>query len=226
VSIFLTTGFVDGDVVPWWDQLAEIVDRARPGVRAEWPDGPVCVTPSASRRRALRALEERAKAWRPDVRNEAFALLATAAGTAVPTQPRSDARPLTWDGARALERRGLVRFGPHSVSHPILRVLDDAYAAAEIRGSWERLQHELVAPLPVFCYPNGRFVDFGERDVRLVREAGCVGALTGEVGYANGASTDAYRIARVPLPAHVGDAARWATGFETYAARWRTRRQR
>jgi hypothetical protein len=110
------------------------------------------------------------------------------------------------------------------VSHPILRLLDDVTAAAEIAGSWHRLQEELIAPLPVFCYPNGRAIDFGDRDVRLVHEAGCVGALTGEVGYADAAGADAYRISRVPLPADVGGAARWVTGFETFAARRRARR--
>ena len=226
VSVFLTSGFVDGAVVPWWDQLADIIDHGPPELLAEWPDGPVRVTASEARRPAVRALEERAKVWRPEVRNEAFAALAAAAGTDVPSTPRPDGRPLTWDRVRALERGGLARFGPHSVSHPVLGVLDDASAAAEIEGSWHRLQDELAAPLPVFCYPNGRVVDFGEREVRLVREVGCVGALTGEVGYADAAPADAYRIARIPLPPDVGDAARWVTGFETLAARTRSRRKR
>jgi peptidoglycan/xylan/chitin deacetylase (PgdA/CDA1 family) len=226
VSIFLTSGFVDGAVVPWWDQLAEILDHAPPSLRAEWPDGPVRVTASEPRRPALRALEERAKAWPPELRNEAITALAAAANTDLPTAPRREGRPLSWPRARALERGGLVRFGPHSVSHPILRVLGDASAAAEIAGSWQRLREELATPLPVFCYPNGRTADFSDRDVRLIRGVGCVGALTGEVGYADGAGGDAYRIPRIPLPADVGGAARWVTGFETLAARTRPWRKR
>jgi hypothetical protein len=78
----------------------------------------------------------------------------------------------------------------------------------------------------VFCYPNGRAIDFTQREAELVRQAGCVGALSGEVGYADGSAADAYRIRRIPLPSNVGDAARWVTGLETIAARRRSRRAR
>ena len=229
VSVFLTTGFVDGVVVPWWDQLAEILDRAPAGVEAEWPDGPVHVRADDPRRPTLRALEERCKEWPPEVRDAAVATLAAAAATDVPSTPGANGRPLAWDRARELERSGLVAFGPHTVTHPVLRVLDDESAAAEIGGSWRRVQDELAAPLPVFCYPNGRATDFGERDVGLVRAAGCVGAVTGEVEYADRGTADAYRIARVPFPADVSGATRWVSGFEVVAARtrrWRSSRPR
>jgi peptidoglycan/xylan/chitin deacetylase (PgdA/CDA1 family) len=226
VSVFLTSGFVDGTVVPWWDQLAEILDDGPPDLDTDWPDGPVRLRAADPRWPALRALEERCKAWAPEVRDEAVATLAKAAHTDVPWEPRANGRPLSWDQARALERSGLVAFGPHTVSHPILSALDDESAAAEIAESWRRLQDELASPLPVFCYPNGRAVDFSERDVRLVRAAGCIGAVTAEVGYADTDSPDAYRIARVPLPPDVGDAARWVSGFETLAARTRSWRKR
>jgi hypothetical protein len=192
----------------------------------DWPDGPVRLAATDARRPALRALEERCKAWSPDVRDAAVAALAAAVGTEVPSEPRSGSRPLAWDQARTLERGGLVGFGPHTVTHPILRALDDESAAAEIAGSWRRLQDELVAPLPVFCYPNGRAADFGERDVGLVRAAGCRGAVTNEVAYVNAGPADAYRISRIPFPPDERGATRWMTGFESLAARTRAWRLR
>jgi peptidoglycan/xylan/chitin deacetylase (PgdA/CDA1 family) len=220
VSIFLTTGFLDGSVVLWWDQLAEILERAEADVATELPDGPLHIGPSDPRRPALRALEERCKAWTPDVRDAAIATIAAAVGTDVPDRPAGEAQPMTWHDARALEATGLVRFGPHTVSHPILRVLDGTQARDEIVGSWRRLEHELANPLPVFCYPNGRAVDFGQRDAALVREAGCVGALMAEAGYADPRSPDAFRIRRVPFPEDLHHVKRWVSGFERLRTRF------
>ncbi|HSH59351.1 MAG TPA: polysaccharide deacetylase family protein [Acidimicrobiales bacterium] len=103
--------------------------------------------------------------------------LAGAANVVLPRQPESPNLPMTWDQARSLERSG-VTFGPHTVTHPILSHVSDEAAEYEIAESWRRLGQELDHPLPLFCYPNGRLVDFGGREIEIAKELGMNGTVT------------------------------------------------
>lgn len=74
---------------------------------------------------------------------------------------------------------GLVELGGHTLTHANLVDLDEDAARQEIAGCKTALEATFGVPVPTFCYPFGLF---GEREVRLVREAGFVGAVTTEQG--------------------------------------------
>lgn len=63
--------------------------------------------------------------------------------------------------------------GAHTLNHPILKGLGDEDARAEIVGSRDWIE-AVTGKRPVsFAYPNGRpGIDYGERDVGIVAEAG------------------------------------------------------
>jgi peptidoglycan/xylan/chitin deacetylase (PgdA/CDA1 family) len=125
---------------------------------------------------------------------------------------------MSWDRARELER-GVTRFGAHTVSHPILARVDDLQSRAEIEGSWSRLRAELVRPLPVFCYPNGKDGDYGPRETSLLDELGFSGALGTERGYASWSrvrhdARAAYAVDRFSFPDCPRAVLRYASGAE------------
>ena len=99
VTIFLTTGFIDGSVVLWWDQLAEILKRAEGDVATELPDGPLHISPTDPRRPGLRALEERCKAWTPEVRDRRLPRSPRPPARTCPINRFAAAQPMTWDDA-------------------------------------------------------------------------------------------------------------------------------
>lgn len=215
VTIFLTTGFVDGELVPWWDRLAAVVAAAagdrlqNADVDVDLPlDGPT------GRLHALHRLEERCKTLDPVARDELIAALARGVGVEPLKVPHPSDRPLTWERARRLEQTGLVRFGPHSVTHPILSRCDDRQAEEEIVRSWRRVRDELQHPLPIFCYPNGEASDFGDREVEIVRRAGMIGAVTVEVGHADPRRHDPFHVRRVPFLPEPLDDLQWVAGLE------------
>jgi peptidoglycan/xylan/chitin deacetylase (PgdA/CDA1 family) len=127
-------------------------------------------------------------------------------GTA--TQPWWDqeygvnARWMSWDQVRSLHQRGF-EIGAHTINHVDLGVADAALAAAEIRGSRERLQAELDAPISMFAYPYGRREQITEANRALVREADlecCFSCYGGVVE----AGANLYRLERTPItPWHV-----------------------
>ena len=76
------------------------------------------------------------------------------------------------EGVRRLAAAGMG-IGAHTVTHPILAVVDDATARQEIRASRETLEAIVRQPVRLFAYPNGKpGPDYRRRDVDLVRSLG------------------------------------------------------
>jgi peptidoglycan/xylan/chitin deacetylase (PgdA/CDA1 family) len=100
--------------------------------------------------------------------------------TAFSWYPPGAAPPVAdWDELRAEERAGLVRFEPHSLTHPILPSLSREQARHEIAGSMEAVAHELGRPARLFCYPAGYY---SQRELDLASECGLRAAVTCEFG--------------------------------------------
>ena len=86
-----------------------------------------------------------------------------------------------------------VDFQSHGLTHPILPRCDDDEARAEVVESRRELAERYGFDVYAFSYPNG---DYGERELRLVREAGYLCAVTVEPGFIH-AGTDSYRLKRI-----------------------------
>jgi peptidoglycan/xylan/chitin deacetylase (PgdA/CDA1 family) len=103
------------------------------------------------------------------------------------------ASTMSWEQIRRLDTAGVLRFEPHSRTHPDLTRLDNADARSEIEESKAELEQRIDRETYAFCYPSG-FV--GPREGELVRQAGFRYGLTCEPGL-NTASTDPQFIHRV-----------------------------
>jgi peptidoglycan/xylan/chitin deacetylase (PgdA/CDA1 family) len=98
---------------------------------------------------------------------------------------------LTWDDIARLDGETFT-FEAHTVTHPNLLAVDDAKAAAEIADSKRELEARLGRPVTVFSYPAGLF---GQRERRLVMEAGYEAAVSCEPGV-NLPETDRFALRR------------------------------
>jgi peptidoglycan/xylan/chitin deacetylase (PgdA/CDA1 family) len=184
VTGFVVPGVVDGASWFWWDQIEWIARHAaRPALRAELGPFPVHVTWTdvAGRAVAVHQLCETIKRVSTAERIAGVEALAQAADVAVPADAPPEYRVLGWDRLRAAERAGM-RFGPHTMSHPVLSRCTDAEAEREIRESVDRIRAEFSSPSRVFCYPVGMADHLGDRDVALVEAAGMDAAVTAQPG--------------------------------------------
>ena len=189
VTTFLSTGFVDRALWFWWDQIEYVFRHAnRRSLHVEL-DGTLSYRweTDVELARSQADFIRRCKLAPPSDIPSAIGLLARAAEVEIPRRPPPQYAPMTWDQVRECERSGMT-FGPHSVTHPILRRANEDQARREIADSWSRLQAEVGQPLPVFCYPNGGWDDFGEREIAVLRQLGFLGAVVSESGYADAAS--------------------------------------
>jgi peptidoglycan/xylan/chitin deacetylase (PgdA/CDA1 family) len=228
-TIFAVSGFLDGKTWLWWDQIAYAFTRTRrvklkarlAGVEIEYTLDSV-----QARRSGASDLSERCQDASQAECLACLAALCREADVELPAAPPPEFAPMTWDEARALEKRG-ISLGPHTVTHPVLSTLAAEDSAAEIGESWDRLRAELGRPTPVFCYPHGRKRDFGEREMAEVHRLGLLGGVSGYFGELR---PSRYRlppeICRVPRCGFQNDAVavlQCVSGLETVKARLRGR---
>jgi peptidoglycan/xylan/chitin deacetylase (PgdA/CDA1 family) len=184
VTGYVVPDVINGNVWFWWDQI-DWVCRNAVGTRldlAELGDGSeFCWHDQASRLAEQDRLGERLKLVPNAVRLECLRQISAQLDVPLPSRPPAEYRVLTWDELRAAESRG-IRFGAHTMSHPILRWCSDAEVGYEVGASIEHVRAELANPSLVFCYPNGRSIDFGVRETTLVASVGMRGAVSAEPG--------------------------------------------
>lgn len=181
LTIFLVSGFLDRTFVPWWDRIEHAVATTERGrLDVEFAGRPFSL-PLGGRAERVDAMYALISRYRVTPAAEAEAAvdgLFAQLDLDAPAVPFGPYQPMDWEQARALERRGVISFGPHTVCHPILSRAGLSQVEAEIDGSRARLAEELERPLSVFCYPVGEDGDFGPREMELVAERGFDAAVT------------------------------------------------
>jgi hypothetical protein len=113
-----------------------------------------------------------------------------------------------------------MTFGPHTVTHQLLSRIGDDRARWEISESWSRLRAEARGAVPLFAYPNGQRGDFGEREFRLLAEAGLAAAVTARVGFVTREHLRVpygrYSLPRVNFPYSLPDLIQQVNGLERF----------
>jgi peptidoglycan/xylan/chitin deacetylase (PgdA/CDA1 family) len=90
---------------------------------------------------------------------------------------------------------GSLSFEAHTLTHPNLTAIAEDAARHEIAGSKVALEDRLGRPVTAFCYPAGLY---GERERRLVADAGFRAATTCEPG-ANSPASDPLTLRRTAV---------------------------
>lgn len=222
VTVFLTTGFMDGTLWHWWDQIVYVCRTTRVRLVEIPLDGAPLRLELDTDSARLKAAQHAALICTrvSEAAKSRFVIgLASAAEVEIPMSPPAEYRPIGWDEARKLERRGIT-FGPHTVTHPVLIRTSDEDVVWQVRESWRSVRSHLKRPVPVLAYPNG---DFGPREAAALSELRLAGALTTHPAYASRTnSVDGagrlYQIPRFPFPEHPEQAYLTASGFARIAA--------
>jgi peptidoglycan/xylan/chitin deacetylase (PgdA/CDA1 family) len=195
-TIFLTTGLTDTSRALWPGRIVSALERTSCS-RIEWGGESFDLAGEDARRRANSGLQRLVKihaAGNPDgAAAEIEQILGVPEEVAAPdTSPH--AMMTSRDIATALES-GLVSFGAHTVTHPILSALDDSRLEEEIIGSIEAVERITGQPCQTFAYPNGGATDFDDRAVALLQKRGVTTAVTTVEGL-NFRSSDPMRLYR------------------------------
>jgi peptidoglycan/xylan/chitin deacetylase (PgdA/CDA1 family) len=217
-TIFLVTGVIGDRCAFWWDELTRIIfetlslptelEMEIAGRVHRWrTHGRLtgCRNDSADDRVAVTREQLHQELWgllrllEPELRWELVTALCTWA--AVEIEANSAHRPLTVEEVRRLVVPGLIDIGAHTVTHPVLPLLDEPEQRAEIEGSRAASEEMIGDAIHTFAYPFG---EFDEVTAACVRAAGFACACTTEAGTVS-IQTDPMRLPRFAVGNWDGD---------------------
>jgi peptidoglycan/xylan/chitin deacetylase (PgdA/CDA1 family) len=201
-TFFVTTGFLDQQQIPWWDEIAWMVHASN---RTEWPpnewvDSVLSFAPQ-ERRRTIHSLIERYRRLPRESTREFMDSLAEATGSGRDRGEHA-AVWMTWDNVRELRASGM-RIGGHTVSHPLLARVSRDEQEQEIVGCKMRIEAELGEPMRYFAYPYGERDSFNDDTRRFLAEHGVELAFSLYNGYQRFKDWDPYDVRRRGLGPNV-----------------------
>lgn len=201
-TFFLTTDFVQGLTLPWWDRVAYTIKRTEKrgftldeGLAIDLGDGSPSARTSAIMTIIAAFLDGR-------ISDEARFLdqLDDRAEVAVDAARLGRALFMTGDQARALaESGGLFAIGSHTRSHRRLSGLSEAEQRAELVDSKRTLEAMTGREVDCLAYPYGGVGDFDDRTERIAGESGHRLGFSAVAGVNRGGPLDPFRIERLMI---------------------------
>ncbi len=190
-TFFIATGFLDGGIM-WNDRIIEAVRNARTTtISAQRVGlGTLAIGTHAEKLTALNNLI-RAIKHQPHVkRKDMVESIVEACNDQLPCNLM-----LTSDQLIELRDSGMG-IGAHTISHPILALLEPDAARREIGESRDHLESILQQRVLLFAYPNGKYgADYKEEHAHIVQSLGFSAALTTTPGVAT-SDTDPFQLPR------------------------------
>ncbi|MDB6119583.1 MAG: polysaccharide deacetylase [Verrucomicrobiaceae bacterium] len=182
-TIFATAGYLDGRISLWFHRIEMAFARTQMVHLDTVIHGETLKFPLGSREEritALGAVTAQLKKLPTTDMLEGLAAIESTLGMSPAMGPQLPPalRPMSWDQAREMQAGGLIEFGGHTDTHPILARCTEAQQAEEIRASRERLADELGVQPQTFAYTNGKVGDFTATTQRLLKEEGFTAAFT------------------------------------------------
>jgi peptidoglycan/xylan/chitin deacetylase (PgdA/CDA1 family) len=195
MTVYLTTGFVDRSVTPWWMALEKVI-REVSRLEYNWRGHRVIVPTGTLLERtvAFAALSEKLRSMASSEREDFVDVLGEAAERDL--RATTLAELMDWDDVRALAVHDLVTLGGHTHSHPQLALFDEQTVLCEISDSCRTIQRETGRKVVHFAYPFGQPKDADAREFDACSTLGLSTAVTTR----HGVLTAAHRDCRFALP--------------------------
>jgi peptidoglycan/xylan/chitin deacetylase (PgdA/CDA1 family) len=195
-SVFLVTGLIGSRQPTWPDrtyQALSITSRASIAMAGEtWP-----LTTGSERASACSALNARLKTLPDRERAERQDRLLDELGRPPDLPPDSPLAIMGWEEIEELSRSGLIAFGSHTHTHPILAQCDLDTQRAELEASRDILR-ERLGTADLFAYPNGGARDFTGETKRLLVDLGYRCGLATVPGL-NQVGADLFELSRIGI---------------------------
>ena len=219
LTFFIITGLLDQVLWPWDAQTSWIIDHTKVRklcLQLEDETLYISIDHTSNRHQARELLRNTLKEIATEKIPALIQQFAANADVQLPATAPEEYQAVDWHLARQLESKG-IQFAPHAVSHNILSKMNRQECELEILGSWQTINKELKHPLNIFCYPTGRKLDYGPREIGILQQAGFVGAVATTPGYINPqqpGKTQLFHIPRFELPDNMADFIQYCSWIE------------
>ncbi len=195
-TIFATVGSIETGQVPWYDRVflaLQVLPAEKLDLELDRPRRFHLSSPAARFRAALDIVACLRNL--PDGRRKECCA-ALDKQTALPQHELAD-RMLTWEQIQTMHRAG-IRFGSHTVTHPVVSRLAPAEMERELVESKQILEEKVSSLVRDFAYPFGQLADCGSAAGELLVRCGYRSAVTTIWGI-NTPGTNPYALRRVQI---------------------------
>lgn len=159
-SLYITTGFVNGDLWLWPDLLKfAILNCKNKKIHLE-PIGNLSLE-KEHLTNSWHLLGDYCLTLETQKRIDFIHAFACAANVLLPENPVVPFTPVSWQQLTEMQRDGL-NIGSHTVSHPILKSLPISEVKYELASSAQMIADKLRIFPKGICYPNGRLADIND----------------------------------------------------------------
>ena len=178
-AVYITTGFIESDVVPWWYQLESVIEWCS---KMLTPDGEFYQAEGlADKNHVFLTIRKKIMS--------SFDCYHKYLNWIDLEYKKIDCKKhkmfLSWDEVRELSESEIVTIGAHTHTHPVLSnlSLDDAFK--EIQKSKEILEYQTGKKINHLAYPYGGFFEASDREQGIARRIGFDTAVTTRFGAVN-----------------------------------------
>ena len=175
-TLFVTTGFVSGQLWLWPDQLKWILQQAaseKQNIQCHAVEVTLVGDPSAD----WQTLNDLCLSMSDEDKHAFIFKLAECLAVDISDHAPPLYESCSWQELAEMQNNG-IEIGGHTVSHPSLGQVSLEKAEQEISGCLAEINHQLGEQPRTFCYPNGQPSDYSENIKQLVEQAGFVNAVT------------------------------------------------
>jgi peptidoglycan/xylan/chitin deacetylase (PgdA/CDA1 family) len=198
-TVYVTTGFADGTVYPWWHVLERAVD-VRSKLELETGRGVRFFDTASNAAKAAAAVELR------EILLNSPSCLRAEQTFSLAKQAKIDLAALTrelyldWSGLRTLARVPGCTIGAHSCTHPRLSQLAEEAVWSELADSRTIIEERLGVKPRHFSYPYGVTASCADREFELASRLGYLSAVTARRGVLTEGNAGALMsLPRVPI---------------------------
>ncbi len=182
-TVFLVPGFVEGQALPWWILIEEVIRKNETLKLPEIVDGlggQATTKTDVEKKRAFKYLGRHYLTM--DQEKVFGSLFELCQENGVEAVKFSQETFLSWDDVNALVTDPLCTIGGHTELHPSLARLSDDAVRDQIVAGLDQITDRIGSEPEVFAYPFGFKSTAGKREFRIVSELDLTCAVTTRPG--------------------------------------------
>lgn len=169
-SLYVTTGFVDGNLWLWPDLLKHVLLNGKNKKIYLQPLGEVLLD-EKNLSSSWHLLGDYCLTLTTSSRIDFIHRFAREVSVDVPSTPTPPFASVNWDQLREMKNEGLD-IGSHTISHPILSSLSEKKIHQELSISGQNIAKNLGQFPRGICYPNGRAIDINDTVIEQAKSVG------------------------------------------------------
>ncbi len=203
-TIFIASKYIGTDEVFWFDKLIAVLLNMDSGeLCIEELNNSYKLNDNRNERKEIAyEILSAIKTVPNSIRKAILTKIYKSSGNTLQCLDYTQSKILSWSQVREMYGSG-ISFGSHTMTHPILAMLDDDEMKSELINSKKQIEKEIGCVIDSIAYPNGGVDDFNNQVIKTTKESGYKVGFSYIEDLNKLPLVDAYTIRRLHIETHV-----------------------